>query len=47
VFHFQNIEGLTRSFFVRLREAFPEARILYSAHNYHPRLRQGEPVVPG
>jgi glycosyltransferase involved in cell wall biosynthesis len=36
VFHFQNIEGLTRSFFVRLREAFPEARILYSAHNYHP-----------
>lgn len=36
VFHFQNIEGLTRSFFHRLREAFPDARLLYSAHNYHP-----------
>lgn len=36
VFHFQNIEGLTKSFFVTLREAFPDARIIYSAHNYHP-----------
>lgn len=35
VFHFHNIEGLTRSFFYRLRETFPEARILYSVHNYH------------
>jgi glycosyltransferase involved in cell wall biosynthesis len=36
VFHFQNIEGLTASFFRTLRRVFPEARILYSAHNYHP-----------
>jgi glycosyltransferase involved in cell wall biosynthesis len=36
VFHFQNIEGLTKSFFVTLREAFPDAQIIYSAHNYHP-----------
>ena len=36
VFHFQNIEGLTRSFFVALRNAFPEARLIYSVHNYHP-----------
>jgi glycosyltransferase involved in cell wall biosynthesis len=36
VFHFQNIEGLTKSFFHRLREAFPQARMIYSVHNYHP-----------
>lgn len=36
VFHFQNIEGLTRSFFHKLREVFPDAPIIYSAHNYHP-----------
>jgi glycosyltransferase involved in cell wall biosynthesis len=36
VFHFHNIEGLTRPFFYELREAFPDARIVYSAHNYHP-----------
>ena len=34
VFHFQNLEGLTRNFFVRLREEFPGARLIYSAHNY-------------
>ncbi len=34
VFHFQNVEGLTRAFFVRLREEFPDARLIYSAHNY-------------
>ena len=34
VFHFQNVEGLTRSFFVRVREEFPRARLIYSAHNY-------------
>jgi glycosyltransferase involved in cell wall biosynthesis len=36
VFHFQNIEGLTRSFFVTLRKTFPDAQIIYSVHNYHP-----------
>jgi glycosyltransferase involved in cell wall biosynthesis len=36
VFHFQNVEGLTRSFFHRLRAEFPRARLIYSAHNYHP-----------
>jgi glycosyltransferase involved in cell wall biosynthesis len=36
VFHFQNIEGLSASFFRTLRRVFPEAQILYSAHNYHP-----------
>lgn len=35
VFHFQNIEGLTAGFLRRLREAFPDAKILYSAHNYN------------
>ena len=35
VLHFHNVEGLTRSFFYRLREVFPNARILFSAHNYH------------
>lgn len=35
VFHFQNIEGLTRSFFYQLRRTFPRSRILYSIHNYH------------
>ena len=34
VFHFQNVEGLTSSFFVSLRAAFPAARFIYSAHNY-------------
>lgn len=36
VFHFQNIEGLTRSFFDALRRRFPAARLIYSVHNYHP-----------
>jgi glycosyltransferase involved in cell wall biosynthesis len=36
VFHFQNIEGLTRSFFEVLRRIFPAAQIIYSVHNYHP-----------
>lgn len=36
VFHFQNIEGLTKSFFVTLRQVFPDAQIVYSVHNYHP-----------
>lgn len=35
VFHFQNIEGLTRRFFLHLRESFPAARLIYSAHNYN------------
>ena len=36
VFHFHNIEGLTRSFFDALRRRFPDARVLFSAHNYSP-----------
>ena len=36
VFHFHNIEGLTRSFFEKIREAFPQSRLLFSVHNYHP-----------
>ena len=35
VFHFQNIEGLTASFFRRVKEAFPESRLVLSAHNYN------------
>ncbi|WP_375458315.1 hypothetical protein [uncultured Enterovirga sp.] len=35
VFHFQNIEGLTAGFFAALRETFPRAQLLLSAHNYH------------
>jgi glycosyltransferase involved in cell wall biosynthesis len=35
VFHFQNIEGLTSSFFHKLRSAFPGARLIFSVHNYH------------
>lgn len=35
VFHFQNLEGLTRRFFPQLRKAFPAARLLYSVHNYN------------
>lgn len=35
VFHFHNIEGLTASFFVKLRAQFPLSRILLTAHNYH------------
>jgi glycosyltransferase involved in cell wall biosynthesis len=35
VFHFQNLEGLTASFFEALRVRFPEARILFTAHNYN------------
>lgn len=34
VFHFQNIEGLTKAFFLSLRVEFPAARLIYSAHNY-------------
>ena len=34
VFHFQNIEGLTASFFLQLKRVFPEARLIVSAHNY-------------
>lgn len=33
-FHFNSNEGLTHSFFVELRRVFPNARILYAAHNY-------------
>ncbi|MEA3010874.1 MAG: hypothetical protein QOJ91_2566 [Sphingomonadales bacterium] len=33
-FHFNSNEGLTRSFFVELRRVFPNAKILYAAHNY-------------
>ena len=36
VFHFQNIEGLTKSFFETLKQVFPAAQIIYSVHNYHP-----------
>ncbi|MDQ2801335.1 MAG: glycosyltransferase [Pseudomonadota bacterium] len=35
VFHFQNLEGLTRRFFPQLRTTFPTARLLYSVHNYN------------
>jgi glycosyltransferase involved in cell wall biosynthesis len=35
VFHFQNLEGLTRRFFPKLRAAFPAAQMLYSVHNYN------------
>lgn len=35
VLHFQNVEGLSAGFFRHLREAFPDARILLSAHNYN------------
>lgn len=34
VFHFQNIEGLTSSFFVALRAEFPASKMIYSVHNY-------------
>jgi glycosyltransferase involved in cell wall biosynthesis len=34
IFHFHNIEGLTKGFFFALRQAFPDSGILYSAHNY-------------
>ena len=34
VFHFHNVEGLTSSFLERLRQEFPVARFIYSAHNY-------------
>ncbi|MGI4940217.1 MAG: glycosyltransferase [Janthinobacterium lividum] len=35
VFHFQNLEGLTRRSFSAIRDAFPAARLLYSVHNYN------------
>lgn len=35
VFHFQNLEGLTRRSFSAIRDAFPAARLLYSLHNYN------------
>lgn len=35
VFHFHNLEGLTQSFFLRLRDRFPKAKILFSVHNYN------------
>lgn len=35
VFHFHNIEGLTRSFFYALRRKFPKSALIYSAHNYN------------
>lgn len=35
VLHFQNLEGLTAGFLRGMRRAFPEARILLSAHNYN------------
>ena len=34
VFHFQNVEGLTKDFFLSVRNTFPDARLIYSAHNY-------------
>lgn len=34
VFHFQNLEGLTDSFFKRLKAEFPASRFIYTAHNY-------------
>ncbi len=34
VFHFQNVEGLTGPFFRKVRAEFPEARLIYSVHNY-------------
>ena len=35
VFHFQNVEGLTHSFFRALKGTFPEAKLILSVHNYH------------
>lgn len=35
VFHFQNVEGLTASFFRQLKREFPEAKLILSAHNYN------------
>lgn len=35
VFHFQNLEGLTASFFSQLRRVFPRSRLILSAHNYN------------
>ncbi len=35
VFHFQNVEGLTRSFFEQIRVDFPKSKIIYSIHNYN------------
>lgn len=35
IFHFHNIEGLTRRFFDFLRHEFPSSRILFTAHNYN------------
>ncbi len=34
VLHFHNLEGLTLGFFRALREAYPEAAIIFTAHNY-------------
>jgi glycosyltransferase involved in cell wall biosynthesis len=33
--HFQNIEGITAGFLRAMRAAFPEARMILSAHNYN------------
>jgi glycosyltransferase involved in cell wall biosynthesis len=35
VFHFHNIEGLTKDFFISLYKEFPKAALIYSAHNYN------------
>jgi hypothetical protein len=35
VLHFQNVEGITAGFLRAMRETFPEARMLLSAHNYN------------
>ncbi len=35
VFHFQNIEGLTRSFFQVIRKEFPTSKMIFSMHNYN------------
>ena len=35
VLHFQNIEGVTAGFLRAMRAAFPEARMILSAHNYN------------
>ncbi len=42
VFHFQNIEGLTRGFFDSLRAEFPSSRIIFSVHNYNTVCAQSD-----
>ena len=35
IFHFQNVEGLTYRVFTGIRSSFPDARLIYSVHNYN------------